>query len=101
MTSADVYWRLRLCAIAFLLGGCVGPASSPNLEPASIPATDRLFDSARQREIPVALYGATPGYSKPLAVISHGYRMRNTDYSFIATALVIRGFVVASRRQTI
>jgi predicted dienelactone hydrolase len=56
----------------------------------------KLVDTLHNRAIPVALYGATPGRPRPLALISHGYGGRNTDYSFIAEALAARGYVVAS-----
>ena len=46
--------------------------------------------------MPVKLYGAVWGRPRPLALISHGYGGRNTDYSFIAEALAGRGYVVAS-----
>ena len=58
-----------------------------------------LFDSARQRAIPVVLY--LPAHLdaaarlKP-AILSHGYGGHNTDYSFIAQTLVAHGYMVAS-----
>ena len=58
-----------------------------------------LFDSARQRAIPVVLYlPARSGSLRRLkpALISHGYGGRNTDYTFIAQTLVARGYLVAS-----
>lgn len=63
---------------------------------ATVPHELELVDPSRDRTIPVALYGATPGRPRPLALISHGYGGRNRDYDFIAEALVERGFVVAS-----
>ena len=58
-----------------------------------------LFDSARQRAVPVMLYRPARSSSKqPLkpAILSHGYGGHNTDYSFIARNLVAHGYVVAS-----
>ena len=58
-----------------------------------------LFDSARQRAIPVLLYRpAHRSATAPLhpAILSHGYGGRNTDYSFVARTLVAHGYVVAS-----
>ena len=58
-----------------------------------------LFDSARQRAIPVVLYRPAPNNSKlrlKPAILSHGYGGRNTDYSFIAQTLVAHGYLVAS-----
>ncbi len=44
-----------------------------------------------------ALGTSTAKKSKPkLAIISHGYGGRNTDYSFIADNLVAHGYLVAS-----
>jgi predicted dienelactone hydrolase len=60
------------------------------------PSTRVLIDPARGRNIPIAIY-ATPGQARqPLAIISHGYGGRNTDYSFIASALAARGYYVVS-----
>lgn len=63
-----------------------------------------LLDKSRNREIPVRLYssGSTIKTSKTkksklkLAIISHGYGGKNTDYSFIAKTLVAHGYLVAS-----
>lgn len=58
-----------------------------------------LFDSARQRAVPVVVYQPARRTSalrlKP-AILSHGYGGRNTDYTFIAKTLVAHGYVVAS-----
>ena len=58
-----------------------------------------MFDSVRQRAVPVLLY--RPAHRNPKqrlkpAILSHGYGGHNSDYSFIAQALVARGYVVAS-----
>ena len=58
-----------------------------------------LYDSARQRPVPVVLYRPAHGSAKTRlkpAIISHGYGGRNTDYSFIAQNLVAHGYLVAS-----
>jgi dienelactone hydrolase len=61
-----------------------------------------LFDKKRNRSIPVALYSAVsvPGKAKvkkqKLAIINHGYGMKNTEYIFIAETLVAHGYFVAS-----
>jgi predicted dienelactone hydrolase len=82
MIGAD---RYGLALLALLLA-----AAAPG------PQRLALVDQARGRLIPVALYGATPGKPKPLALLSHGYGGRNTDYAFVAEALAERGYVVAS-----
>ncbi|MET0625437.1 MAG: alpha/beta hydrolase [Pyrinomonadaceae bacterium] len=72
--------------------------------PAVETANLNLFDTARGRTVPVMLY-APPGAAEDpgrrrsklkLAVISHGYGGKNTDYSFIAANLVAHGYLVAS-----
>jgi predicted dienelactone hydrolase len=63
---------------------------------AAAPEALELVDAQRGRAVPVALYGATPGKPRPLALISHGYGGNNRAYSFIAEALAERGYVVAS-----
>ena len=66
--------------------------------------TLNLFDSARQRPIAVDLavrrdyeMKANAGYWKlPIAIISHGNTVRNTEYSFLANVFAARGYLVAS-----
>ncbi|XWW48128.1 alpha/beta hydrolase [Fibrella sp. USSR17] len=57
-----------------------------------------LVDSARQRPVPVIMYRMVEKKADKakLAIISHGYGGKYTDYSFIATTLVRLGYVVAS-----
>ncbi|WP_070151846.1 hypothetical protein [Sphingobium phenoxybenzoativorans] len=56
-----------------------------------------LTDTARQRPIPILIYGNTdPGRKKPLAIMSHGYGGHNGDYAFLAGDLVRRGYIVVS-----
>ncbi len=56
-----------------------------------------LVDNVRERTVPVIMYGApAPGSGKPLAVLSHGYGGLNSAYTFLASELVRRGYVVAS-----
>ena len=72
--------------------------------PAVETANLNLLDKARGRAVPVVLYappGAAEGHGRrrsklKLAVISHGYGGKNTDYSFIAANLVAHGYLVAS-----
>ncbi len=66
-----------------------------------------LFDASRQRPISVELAvrrdyetKANLGLWKlPLAIISNGNTVRNTEYSFLANALAARGYLVASIQQ--
>ena len=66
------------------------------LAAADAPRELELIDAPRGRSVPVAVYGGAPGKPRPLALISHGYGGNNRAYSFIAEALVERGYVVAS-----
>ena len=69
--------------------------------------TLNLFDSARQRPVAVDLavrrdyeMKANAGYWKlPVAVISNGNTVKNTEYSFLANVLAARGYLVASIQQ--
>ncbi|MFN8579542.1 MAG: alpha/beta fold hydrolase [Gemmatimonadaceae bacterium] len=74
-------------------GQPVPPASSDTVRVETLD----LVDASRKRAVPVALYSPT-GLTQParLAVLSHGYGAKNTDYSFIARFLATRGYVVAS-----
>lgn len=84
-------WLVWLAAVATSAFATAAP-------PPPIAQADQqleLLDPARNRRIPVILYGAAAN-PRPLAIISHGYGGRNSDYSFIARDLVRRGYVVAS-----
>ncbi|HLP08693.1 MAG TPA: hypothetical protein VK178_11045 [Opitutaceae bacterium] len=53
-------------------------------------------DPSRDREIPAAIYEPTADQRPPrLAIISAGYGVPDTEYSFLATALCRLGFLVA------
>jgi hypothetical protein len=66
-----------------------------------------LFDAARQRPVSVDLavrrdyeMKADDGFWKlPVAVISNGNTVKNTEYSFLANALAAKGYLVASIQQ--
>src|SRR5579864_3317634 len=65
------------------------------------------FDEARQRPVSVDLAvrrdyetKADNGFWKlPVAIISNGNTVKNTEYSFLANALAARGYLVASIQQ--
>ncbi|MBR0826290.1 alpha/beta fold hydrolase [Bradyrhizobium manausense] len=69
--------------------------------------TLNLFDAARQRPISVSIAvrrdyetKASLGFWRlPLAIISNGNTVKNTEYSFLANALAARGYLVASIQQ--
>ena len=66
-----------------------------------------LFDAARQRPVSVDLavrrdyeWKADDGFWKlPVAIISNGNTVKNTEYSFLANVLATRGYLVASIQQ--
>src|SRR6202162_5301762 len=66
--------------------------------------TLNLFDAARQRPVAVDVavrrdyeLKADGGYWKlPVAIISHGNTVKNTEYSFLANVFAARGYLVAS-----
>ena len=66
-----------------------------------------LFDAARARPVSVDLavrrdyeMKANAGYWKlPVAIISNGNTVKNTEYSFLANVLAARGYLVASVQQ--
>jgi len=93
-----------LLLLLVLLAACARPSlpAAPTTSAAPAPAAPvqvtelALQDAARERSVPVALYVA-PGPGRPrLALLSHGYGGRNTDYTFLAHALAARGYWVAS-----
>ena len=69
--------------------------------------TLNLYDATRQRPVSVDLavrrdyeMKANYGVSKlPIAIISNGNTVRNTEYSFLANVLAARGYLVASIQQ--
>lgn len=69
--------------------------------------TLNLYDDARQRPIAVDVavrwdyeMKANDGYWKlPVAIISNGNTVKNTEYSFLANVLAARGYLVASIQQ--
>ncbi len=69
--------------------------------------TLNLYDAARQRPVSVDLavrrdyeMKANSGFQKlPIAIISNGNTVKNTEYSFLADVLAARGYLVASIQQ--
>jgi hypothetical protein len=69
--------------------------------------TLNLFDAARQRPVAVDVAArrdyemkADAGYWKlPVAIISNGNTVKNTEYSFLANVFAARGYLVASIQQ--
>src|SRR4029077_10349336 len=71
--------------------------------------TLNLFDATRQRPVSVDLavrrdyeVKADNGFWKlPVAIISNGNTVKNTEYSFLANVLASRGYLVASIQQAL
>jgi peptidoglycan-N-acetylglucosamine deacetylase len=73
--------------------------------PASITTnTIKFYDKDRKRLIPVKTYVGNGLQEKatasiitlPVAIINHGYTVRNSEYSFLANALAANGYFVVS-----
>jgi hypothetical protein len=60
--------------------------------------TLELFDKTPNRLVPVAVYTAPlqEVAKQPVAIINHGYLVKNTEYVFLAELLVNMGYLVAS-----
>jgi hypothetical protein len=66
-----------------------------------------LFDATRQRQVPVDLAVRRDAEMKanagahilPVAIISNGNTVQNTEYSFLENVLAARGYLVASIQQ--
>ncbi len=70
---------------------------------AADPNTTTLIDLSRNRPIPIAIYEPTPVPGRKLrpAILSHGYGLKNTDYSFLASHLASQGYYVVSLQHEI
>jgi peptidoglycan-N-acetylglucosamine deacetylase len=55
----------------------------------------QMQDTSRNRLVPVVIYQGEK-LNKQVVIISHGYGIKNTEYSFIANTLAARGYFVAS-----
>ena len=56
----------------------------------------QLFDSKRNRVIPLVIYQDEKEEKKPIIIINHGYGVKNNEYAFIANALAVRRYFVVS-----
>jgi hypothetical protein len=92
-----------LACVCALVGGVYFAASKWAIRHETL----NLFDAVRQRPVAVDLavrrdyeMKAKAGYWKlPVAVISNGNTVKNTEYSFLANVLAARGYLVASIQQ--
>src|SRR4051812_17079987 len=94
---------IALACVCALVGGVYFSASKWAIRHETL----NFFDAARQRPVAVDLavrrdyeMKANDGYWKlPVAVISNGNTVKNTEYSFLANVLAARGYLVASIQQ--
>jgi hypothetical protein len=92
-----IFAALCVCA---LVGGVYFAASKWAIRHETL----NFFDAARQRPVAVDVAvrrdyerKANDGYWKlPVAIISNGNTVKNTEYSFLANVLAARGYLVAS-----
>jgi hypothetical protein len=92
-----------LACVCALIGGVYVAASKWAIRHETL----NLFDTARARPVAVDIavrrdyeMKANAGYAKlPVAVISNGNTVKNTEYSFLANVLAARGYLVASIQQ--
>src|ERR1700694_4168125 len=92
-----------LACLCMLLGGFYVAVSKWGIRHETLD----LFDTARARPVSVDLavlrdyeMKADAGFWKlPVAIISNGNTVKNTEYSFLANALAARGYLVASIQQ--
>lgn len=58
-----------------------------------------LHDSNHDRNIPITIYSNkadSKNHQLPVVIINHGYGVKNTEYSFIASNLAAKGYYVIS-----
>lgn len=88
---------VTLVALVALAGCATTTGGSANLTEST-----ELWDASRERKIPVTLYfpaqqrECIPARPCPVALLSPGYGLLHTDYSFIANALTRSGYLVAA-----
>ena len=96
---------VALACVCALVGGVYFAASKWAIRHETL----NFFDAARQRPVAVDLavrrdyeMKANDGYWRlPVAVISNGNTVKNTEYSFLANVFAARGYLVASIQQDI
>jgi hypothetical protein len=94
-----------LACVCVVMGGLYFSASKWAIRHDTL----NLFDAARQRPVAVDVavrrdyeMKADAGYWKlPVAIVSNGNTVKNTEYSFLANVFAARGYLVASIQQDI
>jgi hypothetical protein len=94
----SVFSTIGLAAFLSALTACASMRSEDDAEKESL----TLQDPVRNRPIPIRLYMPTTDHNCtastrcPVAIISSGYGIRHTDYSFIASTLNRLGYLVVA-----
>ena len=95
--------QARLCAALLGLGAAFGLYRPLGAQPTPRCRTYKLrfTDAASHRLIPARVYAPTGGEVDGLkiALLNHGYGIRNKKYSFVARNLVAHGYLVVSLQQ--
>lgn len=81
----------RFILLIFVIFSSINLSSVNALETKNI----NMFDKERSRNIPVIIYQGEK-VDKPAVIINHGYGVKNTEYTFIANSLALRGHLVLS-----
>lgn len=90
--------RLAALIVAVILTGCTTAARGNS----DLVEASGLWDASRERPVPIALYfpaqphNCTHARPCPVAFVSPGYGLLNTDYSFISNALAKSGYLVVA-----
>lgn len=91
--------------ILVCITGCVAASKKNQSQTASAPSTVTrdtltLFDTARNRVIPIALYATDSHHALPVVIFSHGYGKNDPNgylvYSYLTNELALNGFFVVS-----
>lgn len=101
MHSRRLKSRIVASIVVFLV--CAAPRTICAEDAPVTTETLSLVDETRHRSVPVVIYtdASTQVRGPRLAIISHGYGGKNTDYGFIADYLATHGYYVASIQQEI
>ena len=97
------FWYLLLVGLG---AGCRPSRPAAYAAPAYVgcrTATRRFEDEATHRLIPVRTYAPASGQLAGLkvALLNHGYGVRNSHYAFLARNLVAHGYFVVSLQQVL
>lgn len=102
--SGVVKWKVLLIAWLASISLVQAPAQTQARDEKAVKIkTLSLVDETRKRPVPVVVYtdATQPVRGPKLAIISHAYGGKNTDYGFVANYLATHGYYVASIQHEI